>query len=133
MNEITDQEFNDIIAECLDELPSQYTSKLNNLLITFEDEPTPEQRTELKLRGNETLFGLFQGVPITGQASASSLFNPSNAVLPSKITIFKLPALRFAQDMSVLKAQIKHTLWHEIAHYFGLNHDRIHEIEANWE
>ena len=129
----SDEEFNDLIARCIDELPEQYVSKLANVLIAFENEPTAEQRVKLKLRGNETLFGLFEGVPMTGQAAASSMFNPNNAVLPSKITVFKNPALRFAPDAEALKAQIKHTLWHEIAHYFGLDHDRIHEIERNWQ
>jgi predicted Zn-dependent protease with MMP-like domain len=41
--------------------------------------------------------------------------------------------LHVAQDMASLKSQVKHTLWHEIAHYFGLGHDRIHAIERNWK
>lgn len=133
MTDITDEQFNDLIAACIDELPEQYTSRLSNLLITFEDEPTAEQRVQLKLRGNETLFGLFEGIPNTSQAAAGSMFNPNNAVLPGKITIFKNPALRYASDMDGLKTQVKHTLWHEVAHYFGLDHDRIHEIERNWQ
>lgn len=123
---VSDDEFNNLIAESLDELPDKYTSKLNNVLITFADDPSPEQRTKLNLRCNETLFGLYEGIPITARGSGYQM------VLPDKITIFKNPMLHISSDVDSLKAQVKHTLWHEIAHYFGLGHDRIHEIERRW-
>lgn len=127
MTEISDSEFNDLIASSLDELPTEYTSRLNNVLITYEDKPNDEQRQRLHLRCNETLFGLYEGVPLTARG------NGYNMVLPDKITLFKIPMLHAAHSKKSLKAQVKHTLWHEIAHYFGLNHDRIHEIEARWQ
>lgn len=133
MLSVTDQEFNDLIAQSLDELPEEYTSLINNLLITYEDEPTPDQRVKLKLHPGETLFGLYEGVPLTNQAAAGSIFNPGNAVAPGRITIFKLPMLRACNSMDELRAQVKHTLWHEVAHYFGLGHDRIHKIESDWK
>jgi predicted Zn-dependent protease with MMP-like domain len=126
MREITDQKFNDLIAQSLDELPDEYTSRISNVLITYEDQPTEQQRLKLKLRGNETLFGLYEGIPMTARGNGYS------GVVPDKITIFKLPMLHAVRDEASLKAMVKHTLWHEIAHYFGLNHDRIHEIERNW-
>src|SRR5690606_29503089 len=109
------------------ELPEEYTSRLNNVLITYEDQPSAEQRVKLQLRGNESLFGLYEGIPLTKRGGGY------NMVLPDKITIFKLPMLYASHDEESLKAQVKHTLWHEIAHYFGLDHDRIHEIERNWQ
>ena len=109
----------------MDELPQKYTDALDNVAVVYEDEPTPEQRIEMKLRHNETLFGLYQGIPQTGRGMGYNL------VLPDKITIFKRPILRASRDMTELKAHIKHTLWHEIAHHFGLDHDRIHELEDN--
>lgn len=126
MQDIADEQFNDLIAAALDELPQKYTSRLNNVLITFEDEPTKEQRARLNLHCNETLFGLYEGIPLTARGSGYQM------VLPDKITIFKLPMLRASVDMQALLAQVKHTLWHEIAHYFGLDHDRIHAIEDKW-
>lgn len=124
--EISDAAFNDLIAETLDELPAEYTSRLNNVLITYEDEPSPEQRLKLKLRGRETLFGLYEGIPLTSRNGNYS------GVVPDRITLFKLPMLHASSDLTALRAQVKHTLWHEIAHYFGLDHARIHEIERNW-
>lgn len=127
MHQVSDEQFNDFIASSIDELPEKYTSRLNNVLITYEDEPSEEQRHRLSLRCNETLFGLYEGVPLTARG------NSYNMVLPDKITIFKNPMVRAVPDLIALKGQVKHTLWHEIAHYFGLNHDRIHEIEARWQ
>lgn len=127
MQDISDEKFNNLIAESLDELPEEYTSRLNNVLITYEHDPSPAQREKLNLRCNETLFGLYEGIPLPARGSGY------NMVLPDKITIFKNPMLHATHDDTSLKAQVKHTLWHEIAHYFGLNHDRIHEIERNWK
>jgi len=120
----TDDEFAQMIGEALDALPEKYTSKLENVLITYEDEPSSEQLTKLGLRCNQSLFGLYEGIPLTHRGNGFS------GQLPDKITLFKLPLFHFANgDEQKFKAQIKHTLWHEIAHYFGLDHDRIHELE----
>ncbi len=126
MPDITDEQFEQFISDAMDELPKQYIEKLNNVAITFEDEPSPDQREKLKLRCNQSLFGLYEGIPLTKRGAGYNL------VLPDKITIFKKPILSFSGDMTSFKKQIKHTLWHEIAHYYGLDHDRIHEIERHW-
>lgn len=123
MLSISDDLFEKLIGEAMDELPEKYVKGLDNVLVTYEDEPTPQQRIELKLRCDQTLFGLYQGIPRTARN------NSYNLVLPDKITIFKHPILRASPDMAALKKQIKHTLWHEIAHHYGLNHDRIHALE----
>ena len=121
----TDEEFSKLIGQALDELPEKYVSRLNNVLITYADEPDAEQRKKLKLQNNQSLFGLYEGIPLTQRGNGFS------GQLPDKITLFKLPLFHFANgDEAKFKAQIKHTLWHEIAHYFGLNHDRIHRLEA---
>lgn len=124
---VSDEEFNNLIAESLDELPAEYTSRLNNVLITYEDRPSPEQRQKLRLTGRQTLFGLYEGVPLPARG------NNYQMVLPDRITLFKEPMLAVVADTVSLKHQVKRTLWHEIAHYFGLDHDRIHEIERNWQ
>lgn len=119
----TDEEFSKLITQVLDELPEKYVSNLRNVAITYADEPTLEQRKKLKLRGNQSLFGLYEGIPLTERTHSYNL------VLPDKITLFKLPLFYHSKDAADFKAQIKHTLWHEIAHYFGLNHDHIHKLE----
>lgn len=123
MLQISDDQFEELIGQQLDTLPDKYVSGLDNVLITFEDEPTLEQREELKLRCNQSLFGLYQGIPRTARN------NSYNLVVPDKITIFKNPIVAVSPDLPSLKEQIRHTLWHEIAHHYGLDHQRIHELE----
>lgn len=119
----TDDEFSKFIGQALDELPEKYVSRLENVVITYADEPDEHQRKKLKLRGHQSLFGLYEGIPLPERGNNYSL------VLPDKITLFKLPLFHYTSDESAFKRQIKHTLWHEIAHYFGLDHDRIHRLE----
>lgn len=126
MIEISDEQFEKLIAECMDELPEEYITGMKNVFVTFEDSPSPEQRQKQQLRHDQTLFGLYEGIPLTKRGSGYNL------VLPDRITIFKGPIYHASHDLVSLKSQVKHTLWHEIAHHFGLDHARIHEIERNW-
>lgn len=124
MHEISDEQFEDLIGQALDELPQEYVKRLlKDVAVTWQDEPTPEQRRELKLHCNQTLFGLYEGLPLTQR------YNGPIKITPDKITIFKSPIVAYSPDMRELKNQIKHTVWHEMAHYFGLDHKRIHELE----
>lgn len=122
MLDISDEQFAAIIAEVMDELPKTHMEAVKNVAIVYSDEPTPAQREELKLRGGETLLGLYEGVPLTKRGGQTHF-------PPDKITIFKNPALSHAQSIAQLKAEVKHTVWHEFAHYFGLDHDKIHDLE----
>lgn len=122
MLDISDEDFSNLIAESMDELPREHMQAVKNVAIVYADEPTPHQREELRLQCNETLFGLYEGVPLAHRQGMTGY-------PPDKITIFKGPITRFAESREQLKAQIKHTVWHEIAHYFGLNHEQIHKLE----
>lgn len=119
---MTDDEFADLIAEVMDELPQEHMKAVENVAIVYADEPTEEQRKTLELHAHETLLGLYEGVPLARRGGQTHY-------PPDKITIFKGPAMHFAGSREQLKAQVKHTVWHEIAHYFGLNHDQIHLLE----
>ncbi len=123
--DISDEHFSAIIAEAMDELPEKYIRALDNVAVVYADDPSSEQRELMKLRNNQTLFGLYQGIPQTSRGMGYNL------VLPDKITIFKHPLMYASRDTYDLKANVKHTLWHEIAHHFGLDHERIHELEDN--
>ena len=122
MIEIADEQFAQLIAEAMDELPKTHMAAVKNVAIVYADDPTPEQREELRLRHDQTLFGLYEGVPLARRQGVTNY-------APDKITIFKHPICMSANTPAELKEQIKHTLWHEIAHYFGLDHNRIHELE----
>ena len=118
----TDEEYDVLISRALDELPTKYTTRLQNVLITYEDQPSAEQRQRLKLHCNQTLFGLYEGVPLPARGGREPY-------LPDRITLFKLPMAYAVNTPEELYEQVRHTLWHEMAHYFGLDHKRIHELE----
>jgi predicted Zn-dependent protease with MMP-like domain len=122
MLEISDEAFSALIAEVMDELPEEHMAAVRNVAIVYADEPTPEQRVQLELRNDQSLFGLYEGVPLTRRQGMTHF-------PPDKITIFKLPLLAHTTDYAGLRAQTKHTLWHEIAHYFGLDHPEIYKLE----
>lgn len=123
MNELSDQEFDALITRAMDELPQEYIRDMHNVAIVMADAPTEEQRIQLKLRGNQLLLGLYEGVPRTMQTGNEA------GLLPGKITLFKYHILAVAHDEQSLFEQIKRTLWHEIAHYYGLDHGHIDHLE----
>jgi predicted Zn-dependent protease with MMP-like domain len=122
MVEIGDQEFQQLIDETLATLPKEHADRIQNVAILYEHVPTPEQRQKLALRRDQTLFGLYEGVPLTQRQGATKLY-------PDKITLFMYPICASVKSVSELKEQIRHTLWHEVAHYYGLNHEQIHKLE----
>lgn len=120
--QLTDQEFDALITRAMDELPQSYIKGLDNVAIVMADEPTSEQREKMKLDG-KLLLGLYEGAPLTKRGNGWS------GMLPDKITLFKNQILAVVHDEPSLFEQIKRTLWHEIAHYYGLDHDRMHHLQ----
>jgi predicted Zn-dependent protease with MMP-like domain len=123
MVDISDKEFEAIIADAMDTLPERFLAHVKNVAVVWDYDPSPEQRAKQHLRPDQTLLGLYEGIPLVKRG------DNYNFVLPDKITIFKNPIVYFAQDLEAVKKQVKHTLWHEIAHHYGLDHERIHELE----
>lgn len=122
--DISDEAFDQLITRAMDELPQEYIKNLNNVAITYAEEPTPEQLTQQGVRENGLLLGLYEGIPQT-QRGAYYQF-----VLPDKITLFKQSILALSRDKQELFDQIKRTLWHEIAHHYGLEHIDIDAREG---
>jgi predicted Zn-dependent protease with MMP-like domain len=122
MQVITDEHFQELIDTAFDSLPKIHRDNVRNVAILFADEPTPEQRYELRMRHDQTLLGLYQGIPLSERQGRQTF-------LPDRITLFKLPLLMQAGDERELQEAIRHTLWHEIAHYYGLNHTDIHKLD----
>jgi predicted Zn-dependent protease with MMP-like domain len=112
----------DISDESFDNIPKPYGDRIENVAFILEDDPSPEQRFKLNLYPNETLYGLYEGVPLPQRGGTLK-------ILPDKITLFKNPLLAASRDIETLRRNIGHTVWHEVAHYFGLNHQRIHELD----
>ncbi len=122
MVEINDKQFEAIVSEAIDGIPSPYIDKLENVAFIIEDTPTLEQSQQLGLRCQDLLFGLYEGVPLPQRQGTTKL-------LPDKITLFKKPLQTVSRDKDELTKHIKHTVWHEVAHYYGLDHGRIHQLE----
>ncbi len=121
--DLNEADFEAIVNDSFSAISKVHQQSLENLAIVVEDEPSLAQRRNLRLHCNQTLFGLFEGVPRTHKSSMS----PYD--LPDKITIFRLPLLRASRDKNSLRENVANTLWHEIGHYFGLDHKRIHKLE----
>ena len=124
MQEITDEEFNRLITRAMDELPQKYIEGLDNVAIVYEDAPTEEQKIKMKIDRHHLLLGLYEGIPLTHRGNGYSF------VLPDKITLFKHPIQAVSHDEASLFEQIKRTLWHEMAHYYGLNHAQMDALQT---
>jgi predicted Zn-dependent protease with MMP-like domain len=111
------------VARVLDKLPKQFRQHLSNIEIVVEDRPGKELLLAEGLDPRrDTLYGLYQGVPLPDR---SEFYPP---ILPDKITIFSEPLLRDFADPEELREQIRLTVLHEIAHYFGMDEDDIDKL-----
>lgn len=123
MLQISDQEFDDLISKAMDELPQDYIKGLENVAILYADQPDDYQKEKARLDNRHMLLGLYEGIPLTQRGSGYTF------VLPDKITLFKEPILALSPTPEELFEQIKRTLWHEIAHYYGLSHGDMHRLQ----
>jgi predicted Zn-dependent protease with MMP-like domain len=123
-NGVNRKEFEKIVKEGIKAIPERFLRKLENVAIVIEDEPTPAQKKKLNIHPDWTLFGLYEGVPQTERGRSY------NAVLPDKITIFQKPIEGAARNEKNIKEMVKNTVWHEIAHHFGMDEARVRQAEA---
>jgi len=97
-----------------------------NMAIVVEDDPTPAQLAEVEIEPPDSLYGLYEGIPLPERQ-----WNHGN-VLPDKITLFRNPILEDSLDDDDVVVGIGETLIHEVGHYFGLDEDEIMEIEERY-
>jgi predicted Zn-dependent protease with MMP-like domain len=116
-------EIREEVGRVLDKLPRRFRRHLHNLEIVVEENADPELLLSLGLDPRrDTLYGIYQGVPLPDR---SSFYPP---ILPDKITIFSAPLVRDFAEPEMLREQIRTTVLHEIAHYFGLDDDQIDKL-----
>ncbi|HEX5371001.1 MAG TPA: metallopeptidase family protein [Dehalococcoidia bacterium] len=109
----------DLIDRAFEQLPRQYASALENVDIGVERTVTTQDRRRLRI-GNATLYGLYEGVPLTQRGAYY------DRVLPDRITLYWGPLMRDFPDDGRLADQVRKTLFHEIAHYFGMSEGDLH-------
>ncbi|HVU77421.1 MAG TPA: metallopeptidase family protein [Gaiellaceae bacterium] len=109
-----DAGFEEAVQQALDALPAELRHAMSNVDVVIEQEAPPGER----------LLGLYEGIPLTERGSTYG------AVLPDKITLFRGPLQRASRgDEERLRAEIRRTVWHEIAHHFGIDDDRLVELD----
>lgn len=109
--------------QVLDRLPKEFRDQLLNLEIVIEKRPSAELLREEGLDPrHDSLYGIYQGVPLPER----SLLDPP--LLPDKITIFSEPLLEDFPDPQDLREEIRLTVLHEIAHFFGMDEDEIEDL-----
>lgn len=111
------------VAKILDRLPRRFREQLRNVEFVVEERPSLELlRSEGLDPRHDTLYGIYQGVPLPER----SLLDPP--VMPDKITIFAEPLLEDFADPDELREEIRVTVLHEIAHYFGMDEDEVEDL-----
>jgi len=120
------KQFEHRVAEALASIPRQFRDAMQNIAIVVEDEPSRELLDEMEIEPPDTLFGLYQGTPLTERTSSYG------NTLPDRVLIFQGPHERETEDDDDLIVCIGETLIHEIGHYFGLSEEEIEEIEEHY-
>ncbi len=114
MLDIPGPRFEDLVARALDEVPVELARLVDNVVVIVADEPPPD---------DPDLLGLYEGIPLTERGPTSYA-----GVLPDRITIYRGPTLRMCRSEDEVVAEVRITVVHEIAHHFGIDDDRLHEL-----
>ena len=117
------KEFDRIVAGACARIPARFRRRLKNIAILVEPEPAPAQLARGRVNRGGTLLGLYEGRPLTMR----SVFEPF--AMPDRITIFQGPHERLATSPEHLIRMVEDTVWHEVAHYFGLNELQVRAAE----
>ena len=123
---MTRAEFDVYVKEAVATIPRRFRDAVSNLAIVVEDEPTDEVLREMEIEPPDTLFGLYQGTPLTERT-----WGYGNT-LPDRITLYQGPIEDASENEDDLIVCIGETLIHELGHYFGLSEEEIEEIEERY-
>ena len=110
--QLSEAEFDELVGDALDRVPSQLTALMDNVVVLVEDEPPPDE---------DGVLGLYVGTPLT-ERDSSYTFRP-----PDQVFVYRGPLLRMCADTDELADEIAVTVVHEIAHHFGIDDDQLHD------
>jgi predicted Zn-dependent protease with MMP-like domain len=117
------ERFADLVEEALGEIPDALWQAIDNVAVTVEEWPSARQQAVAGPRS--LLLGLYEGVPLTARSTGYGL------IPPDKITIFRRPILQICgADEALIRAQVRRTVLHEVAHHFGISDERLRSIGA---
>jgi predicted Zn-dependent protease with MMP-like domain len=113
--------FEKLVDQAIQELPDEFREKLENVAIIVEGSPSDELLDELEVPPGDTLFGLYEGIPLTERGFDAPLH-------PDRIRIFQRPIEEECENEDEIKEEIKTTIVHEVAHFFGLDDDYLEDL-----
>jgi len=116
------EKFEALVNEGMKAIPEEFLNKLDNVVIVIEDEPSPSQLKKLRVGYGSSLFGLYEGIPRNRRSNYAQ-------VVPDKITIFKRPIEDHARSEQEVREMVSNTVWHEIAHHFGLDEEEVRKAD----
>jgi predicted Zn-dependent protease with MMP-like domain len=116
--------FERLVERALEGLPRDAQRLLENVAIVIDDEPTPEQREANGLRGDGTLYGLYEGTPAVEYGADWVPF-------PNKITLFRLPLEQDFPSPAELAREVRRTVLHELAHHAGIGDERLRGLDLD--
>ena len=122
-NGILMDDFEDLVERALAKIPARFRKRMNNVAVVVDREPSAAQLHRARVRAGSTLLGLYEGRPLTTR----SVFD--GFAMPDRITIFQGPHERMAASREHLEKLVEDTVWHEIAHYFGMDERRVRAAE----
>ena len=117
------QEFDRLVQGAYARIPGQFRRRLRNVAMIVEAEPSAEQLAKARVGHGATLLGLYEGRPLTERSVFESIS------MPDRITIFQGPHERMARNETHLKKLVEDTVWHEVAHYFGMDEGQVRAAE----
>ena len=123
---MTREKFEQLVREAVGLIPRRFRDEMRNLALVVEAEPSPELLEEMEVEPPDSLYGLYQGTPLTERT-----WDFGNH-LPDRITIYQTPIEEDCDDEDDMRAVIGETLIHEVGHYFGLTEEEIEEIEEKY-
>lgn len=120
-------EFESLVEDGLQRLPEWVREKIKNVALLIEDEPSREDREAEGLSDDETLLGLYKGVPLSARGDMYGV----GMTMPDTITLYKLPIEEAAHEENKdARDVVAETIWHEFAHYFGMDENEVRRRES---
>ena len=120
------ERFQQLVVEAVTLIPKRFRREMKNLALVVENEPDAELLEEMEIEPPDSLYGLYQGTPLTERS-----WGHGNS-LPDRITLYQRPIEEDCEDEDEVRAVIGETLIHEVGHYFGMSEEEIEEIEEKY-